>query len=264
MYGVLDIIAHLNYLNNLIDTEQSNPDNYVMQHAQLMKTKVRNLRIKGMSLNQIYNRTSVPKTTIRSWIKDIRLSENQLIIFKNRIQKKLQEGRIRKQKVQKELRIKNEITLMNKGKNELKKLTRRELLIAGIALYWGEGFKNKHEHRLGFCNSDPEMIRFYIKWLKEILKIKNENIILRLTLNESYKEKSDEIVTYWERMTKIPKKQFTKSFYQKTKWKKQYDNNNYYGVLRIHVKESLNFLLLMRGWIEGLKSTCYNESRRPG
>jgi len=224
-----------------------------VRHDQLIKAKVRSLRIKGLSLNQIFNHTNIPKTTIRTWIRDIELSAKQIAILRERVQEKLQEGRIRKQKIQKELKIKNEKTLMNKGKNQTKKLTRRELLITGVALYWAEGFKNKHEHRLGFCNSDPEMIRFYIKWLKEILGIKNEEIILRLTLNESYEQKSDEIIDYWTKITELLKEQFTKTFYQRTKWKKQYNNDNYHGVLRIHVKKSLNSLLLMKGWIEGLK-----------
>ncbi|MEK7186189.1 MAG: hypothetical protein AAB675_02400 [Patescibacteria group bacterium] len=224
-----------------------------MRRDQLIKDKVRSLRIEGMSLSQIYSHTNVPKTTIRTWIKDIKLSEDQLIIFKNRIQKALQEGRIRNQAMQSKLRIKNENTLMERGRKEIKKLTKQELLIAGVALYWAEGFKNRHEHRLGFCNSDPEMIRFYIKWLKEVLGIMNEDIILRLTLNQSYELKSDEILDYWKKITQIPRSQFTKTFYQKTQWKKQYNNDNYYGVLRVHVKESLDSLILMRGWIDGLK-----------
>ena len=186
-----------------------------MRRDQLIKDKVRSLRIEGMSLSQIYSHTNVPKTTIRTWIKDIKLSEDQLIIFKNRIQKALQEGRIRNQAMQSKLRIKNENTLMERGRKEIKKLTKQELLIAGVALYWAEGFKNRHEHRLGFCNSDPEMIRFYIKWLKEVLGIMNEDIILRLTLNQSYELKSDEILDYWKKITQIPRSHFTKTFYQK-------------------------------------------------
>ncbi len=127
------------------------------------------------------------------------------------------------------------------------------MLIAGIALYWGEGFKNKHEHRLGFCNSDPEMVRFYIKWLEKSLGVERNSLIIRLTLNESYKNRTEEMKNYWLKVTEISKSQFTKTFYQKTKWKRQYNEDNYHGVLRIHVKDSLNLLLLMRGFIEGMK-----------
>lgn len=224
-----------------------------MRHTTEIKEKVRQLRLNGLSLNQIHKATKIPNTTIRSWIFDIILSEKQLDVLRKRTHKALQKGRIKAQAIVRKNRMKKEKILMSKGKKEIETLNSREFLIAGIALYWAEGFKNRHEHRLGFCNSDPEMIRFYIKWLKEILGVKNEDIILRLTLNESYERKSDEIIDYWAKITELPKEQFTKTFYQRTQWKKQFDNNNYYGVLRVHAKKSLNSLLLMKGWIEGLK-----------
>ncbi len=224
-----------------------------MQHNQIIKNNVRQLRTKGLSLGQIYEKTDVPKTTIRSWIKDIKLSQRQLDELKSKTHKALQEGRIRKQKQSKALRFNNEKKLFHKGITSMGNLTNRDFLIAGIALYWGEGFKNKHEHRLGFCNSDPEMIRFYIKWLENSLGVKKDSIIARLTLNESYEKRTKEIEDYWSKITGIPKSGFSKTFYQKTKWKRQYNEDNYHGVLRIHVKDSLNMLLLMKGFIEGLK-----------
>ena len=99
---------------------------------------------------------------------------------------------------------------------------------------------------------DPEMIRFYIKWLKEVLGIMNEDIILRLTLNQSYELKSDEILDYWKKLPKFQEVNSQKLFI-KNSMEKQYNNDNYYGVLRVHVKESLDSLILMRGWIDGLK-----------
>jgi hypothetical protein len=224
-----------------------------MQHNKIIKNNVRQLRSKGLSLGQIYEKTGVPKTTIRSWIKDIKLSQKQLDEFKSKTQKALQEGRIRKQKQSKALRFNKEKEFLHKGIASIGHLTNRDCLIAGIALYWGEGFKNQHEHRLGFCNSDPEMIRFYIKWLKKSLGVKKESLIVRLTLNESYKDRAEDIESYWLKITGISKSQFTKTFYQKTKWKKQYNNQDYHGVLRVHVKKSLDLLLLMRGFIEGMK-----------
>ena len=224
-----------------------------MRHDPKLKERVRNLRRKGLSLNQIFNDANIPKTTIRSWIKDISLTEKQKAALKENTQLKLQEGRIKSQLIQKQNRIKKEIYLTDKGINEVKNITHQEFLIAGIALYWAEGFKNMHEHRLGFCNSDPEMIKFYLKWLYDCLGLKKGDVVLRMTLNESYRDKEKEIKKYWAEVTKISEIQFTKTFYQKTKWKKQYSNQDYHGVLRIHVKESLDNLILMRGWIEGLK-----------
>lgn len=224
-----------------------------MRYNKDIKKKVCALRKKGWSLNQINEETHVPKTTIRSWISDIILSDDQKRALKERTQVALQKGRIKAQTKQKKQRIEKENKSLIQGIKETSLLTSRELFIAGIALYWAEGFKNKHEHRLGFCNSDPQMIKFYIKWLEKCLGISRKDFVVRLTLNVSYKKKEREIKTFWLKTTGISLDQFTKTFYQNTKWKKQYDNDNYHGVLRIHVKNSLDYLLKMKGWIGGLK-----------
>lgn len=224
-----------------------------MRYAQPIKDKVRLLRASGLSLNQIKNETNVPITTIRTWIADIHLSEEQLSILKNRTQSALQQGRMRAQTVWKEQRAKKEHMLILEGQEDIGVLTKRDLFIAGIALYWAEGFKNKHERRLGFCNSDPYMIRFYIQWLEKILHVNKKDIIARLTLNILYRDKARQIENYWSEITGVPSDQFTKTFYQNTQWKKQYNTAEYKGVLRIHLRDSLEHLWKMKGWIEGLK-----------
>jgi hypothetical protein len=222
-------------------------------HKQAIKDNVRSLRLQGVSLDQIKERTGISKSTISTWIRDIILSKEQQKILRNNTQTALQEGRKRVQGINKKQRLLIENELLTSGKDEVGGLNKRELLIAGIALYWGEGFKNRHEHRLGFCNSDPSMIKFYLHWLDEALEVKKEDLVARLTLNDSYTDKEAEIKQYWSQLTNIPLSQFTKTFYQRAQWKRVYNTDNYHGVLRIHVKGSLNHLLKMKGWIEGLR-----------
>lgn len=224
-----------------------------MHHKQGVKDRVRYLRQKGFSLGQISQNTKVPRTTIRTWIKDIILSKKQTEALRDRVQKVLQKGRIRFQQVQKDKKQDNEKKLLEIGINEVGKLSARDFLIAGISLYWAEGFKNRHEHRLGFCNSDPYMVKFYIHWLEKYLGISKNEFVLRLTLNNIYKDNVNEMQRFWSEMIGVPLSQFTKPFFQTSKWKKQYNTDNYHGVLRIHVKKSLSHLLKMKGWIEGLK-----------
>jgi hypothetical protein len=233
-----------------------------MYYKQEIKDKVRLYRRKGLSLGQIFQKTGVPRSTIRLWIKDIFLSWDQAHDLKARVQKALQQGRIKSQKIRKEERNINEKILFERGVKDIGELSKKELLIAGISLYWAEGFKNKHEHRLGFCNSDPEMIKFYVYWLKECLGIEKKQLVARLTLNYIYEKRVDEIQEFWSYTIGIPIGQFTKPFFQTSKWKKQYDAGNYHGVLRIHVQDSLEYLLKMKGWIDGLKDA--KIKRLPG
>jgi len=228
----------------------------IVKYNSHIKDEARRLRINGASLNDIVVALTVPKTTLRGWITDISLSEENINKLKKRSALALQKGRKFAQAKEKKNRAHKEQKLLKHGKSEIGKLTKRELFIAGVALYWAEGFKNKHEHRLGFCNSDPQMVKFYISWLY-MLGVKTSDLTPRLSLNISHIGREPLIKKFWSKTTNIPLAQFTKTFYQKSQLKKQYVNKNTYkGVLRIHVKESLSRLLTMKGCIEGLKSNC--------
>lgn len=223
------------------------------KYTKAIKDKVRLLRKEGLSLNEIQTRTHVPKTTIYDWIADVPFSEEQKKKLKQKALLRLQEGREKAQKSFKEERHILQQDLRQKGISDIGQLTEKELFVTGVALYWGEGFKNDHERRLGFCNSDPTMIKFYLHWLEKSLGIDKKDLLARVTLNKSYAVKTEEIESYWSNVTGIPLNQFIKPFYQSSIWKKQFNSDTYHGVLRIHVRNSLEYLLRMRGWIEGLR-----------
>lgn len=229
-----------------------------MLYSSLQKETVRKLRIQGYSLNQIVVQTGIPKSTFRGWIREIALTPQQEKLLNMKSFEALQAGRKSAQKKFTTTRLQREKALFEEGIQELGQLSERDLFIVGVALYWAEGFKNKHEKRLGFCNSDPKMISIYMKWLKKSLNVSRSMITARLTINSEHKEREDEILAFWRKATGLPASSFTKTFYQNVPLKKQYVNRNgYYGVLRLHVKESLGQLLKMRGWIEGLKENSY-------
>lgn len=220
-----------------------------------LKNEVRSLRCRGMSLNEIVRVTGVPKSTLRGWIKDIVLTSGQLQKLNSHSTIALHEGRKSFQTRFTENRNKKVAELFDLGVRELGHITDRELFIAGVALYWAEGFKNRHEKRLGFCNSDPKMIKFYLYWLHGALGVDALRITARLSINSAHKDHEERILEYWRSVTGLPASSFTKTFYQNVVSVKQFDNRDTYnGVLRLHVKESLDILLKMRGWIEGLGS----------
>ncbi len=75
-----------------------------------------------------------------------------------------------------------------------------------------------------------------------------------MTVNESHEYRIDEIVQHWADIFGIDKSIFQKSFYQKAKWQKVYEHpEEYFGVLRIRVRKSSDFLRKIHGFIEGLK-----------
>lgn len=229
-------------------------ENVSMIHPPAIKESVRALRQRGLSISEIAKRYSLPKTTVHLWIRDIRLSKDQSEILKVKAIKALAKARIKAQHIKKAQRAHTIALLTRKGIEDIGILTKRDLLILGVSLYWAEGFKNKHEKRLGFCNSDPAMIRLYMKFLTDVMCIEKSDLTARVGLNESYKNSALEIQEFWEKETGLLRAQFTKPFFQKTVWKKEFIDRNYRGVLRIHAKKSANLLLYMRGLMQGLSS----------
>lgn len=166
---------------------------------------------------------------------------------------KLQAGR-KKYQAQ---RTKDVVRLTDKlfqdGKRDVGKLTKRDLFMAGVALYWAEGFKHKDESGLGLGTSDPNMAKFYVSWLERCLGVSKIDLLFRVTANESHKDRIGKIERFWIKNLGVGKEQFAKPFYQKTTWKKIYPNRDeYFGVLRIRVRRSLNLLRKMRGWLAGM------------
>lgn len=219
-----------------------------------LKLKAIDFRKEGFSIKDISLKLGISSSTASLWCRDIYLTTKQKKNLEKRTNRKLQKffKMVEKQKKDR-IKVKNEI--QKNAQKEIGNLSNRDLFIAGVCLYWAEGFKHEAEGRIGFCNSDPAMMKFMILFLEKCLKVKKEELSPRLTLNEAYKDQKEEIQKYWSDYLKIPENHFTKPFYQKVKQVKIYSNpENYHGVLRIHVKKSSQLLLKMRGYLEGLKN----------
>ncbi len=117
-----------------------------------------------------------------------------------------------------------------------KKVSNRDLLFLGLGLYWGEGYKNGNGE-FGFTNSDPEMIKVYLKILRDVYNIKDEQLVLKININQLFKENQSDIEKYWQSVTKISKTQFTKTTLIQSKLNKKYNVDGYKGTVRIKVRK---------------------------
>lgn len=217
-----------------------------------LKKKARSLRRKGFGIKTIAHILGVSSSTVSLWCKDIRLNPIQIRELERRARDPYY-GR-RKDYIlrQKQKKLDTIERLRQQGIIEMGQLSKRELFIAGVALYWAEGFKK--DKRLGFANSDPSMIRFFLNWLIGSCKVPKKDIRLRVGLNLSHKKRIGEVEKYWSEITKISHTQFQKPFFQKFIWKKAFPNpEEYFGVLRIRANKQLPLFRKIHGWIEGLK-----------
>lgn len=214
----------------------------------LLRDKAQRLRAAGKSFNELTELLKIPKSTIRYWCRDIILSEKQqrLLYQKQKLGGILAAEKIRRKRIA----LTNQ--LLAEGRREIGKISKRDLWVAGTALYWAEGYRKGNEE-FGFTNSDPRMIQLMIKWLEEICAIPRERIYLRVCINFDHANRIETIHKFWSQVTDISQKQFTRPTLIRVKNRKRYlESENYFGTLRVKVRKSTNFQRKIRGWIEGL------------
>lgn len=217
-----------------------------------LRIKARQLRQNGLGLKTIAHQLQVSSSTVSLWCQDIVLTEEQIRELGQRARDPYYGKRlvhIQKQQKEKEEKIKK---LTDEALRRVLKMNQEELFYAGIALYWAEGFKK--DNLVGFANSDPGMVKFFILWLNKCCKVSPSRLKLRVGVNNDYRSTIGQIENYWSEILEIPKTQFQKPFFQQVKWKKIYENpENYHGVIRVRVSKSTDLLRTIRGWIEGLR-----------
>lgn len=213
-----------------------------------LKNKAIRLRKKGLSYTEILKQILVAKSTLSLWLRSVNLTKKQ----KQKLTAKKLEAAQRGANKQHLKKIKLIVDLTNEAEKEITRLTKKDLWLIGVALYWAEGSKEK-EHTLGqqviFSNSDYKMIKIFLKWLKEIIKIKNSEIAFEIYIHKT--ANSENALNWWSRALSCEKDQF-KLYFKKHNIKKtnrRNTNNNYHGLLRVRVKKSSRLNKKISAWI---------------
>ncbi|MBI2066202.1 hypothetical protein HYT60_01735 [Candidatus Woesebacteria bacterium] len=222
----------------------------------VQKIRARELRKQGQSIKEIAKKLKVSPSSVSTWCRDIELTPKQTKTLEERARDPYYGRRgvyLASLKRKQNLKINK---LIKEGAKEIGNLTKRELFLVGVALYWGEGFKK--DKQAGIANQDPKIINMFIKWLQVCFGYRKTNLVARVIINSSHKSRAGEIQHYWSKQTGIPMEQFRKPTLQTIIWKKKYENpNDYYGVLRIKVRKSADFLRSIYGFIAGLKANTF-------
>ena len=218
----------------------------------LLRLEARKLRRKGVSVKTIAKMLGVSKSTASLWVRDLVLTVEQLENLRQSSIRGAERGRLMGALMQKERRLKLVVESNKTGTKYLSSLTEREFLIAGLALYWGEGHK-KSRNRVGFCNSDPRMIKFLMRWLIKCLRVRSADLRCRVGINVIHTKREQAVREYWSKITGIPLGQFSSTSFKKVDNKKIYENfNEHYGTLDMGVVKATPLYYRIMGLIEGL------------
>lgn len=109
------------------------------------------------------------------------------------------------------------------------------LYVAGCMLFWAEGGKARNAVR--FTNSDPEMVRFFVRFLRTCFEIENEDFRLTCNLFADHLRRQREIERFWLEIAGLPETCLCKSsvnVYSKYSQKKR-QNKLPYGTCRVAV-----------------------------
>ena len=132
-----------------------------------------------------------------------------------------------------------------KAKEDTRKLLltkHREVTIIVAMLYWAEGSKRE----LVFTNTDVEMIKLYLYFLRSILKISEDDLHLLIRISDPLNP--EDVIKFWSSNTKTKKSQVRinhNNVQNKTKSK--------HGICRVNLKKNSYYLKQIQCIIDAVK-----------
>src|SRR3990167_6827525 len=185
------------------------------------------LRLLGKSYTEISRDLGVPKSTLSSWFASLVLSTTLREQIAKRGRVLSTTALIVRNKAQTRDAQRRNSTIRKTAADRFRKITQHELFVVGLALYWAEGYKRPTvvdgkeptAHVVSLTNSDPLLIRMFLRFLRECHSVPNERI--RMNLRIFPHQNSGQVQRFWVqttdiaaekiRITKVqPRSQFTK------------------------------------------------------
>jgi len=172
------------------------------------KKIVLSLRKQGLSYSQIKQKVDISKSTLSLWLREMPLTKSQIDLLRGRNPQRIERFR----NTMRMKREKEESRVLSEVQKELGLFSRREILIAGLFLYWGEGTKAA-SCTTAVTNTDPDVLRFFVHWLNQ-LGIKNEKLTVVLHLYKDMNVKKE--MEFWAGYLKIPLSRFRRPYIKKS------------------------------------------------
>lgn len=215
------------------------------------KLKALKLRRSGQSIIVIAKKLGVSKGSISSWCRNVKLTPHQKEQLLQNSIKAGHKGRLLGAETNHRKKQERIDFYRKSGTNDVGTISDRDLLMAGVALYWGEGSKN---NKLAFSNSDPAMIKFMFKWFQKTMGVDKNDFMPRIAINDMHKPRADRVLKFWSNLLKLPETQFGNTTFLKIKNKKIYENyDSYYGVMSLRIRRSSELKYRILGLIEALR-----------
>jgi hypothetical protein len=157
------------------------------------RAQARVLRAQNLTLASIAAQLGVSKSSVSVWVRDV-----PFIPSKRRYGPKRTTHPARRAK----LRQIEELDRL--GVDRIGTLSDEAFLVAGVALYAGEGAKT--DGNVVFANTDASMVRLFCAWLRRFFDIDESRLRIRVYLHEGLD--LDAAEERWSEVTGVPRSQF--------------------------------------------------------
>lgn len=217
------------------------------------KQKAIELRQKGFSYGQILKELGLSsKGTLSNWFKNLSLSKRAKTKLRKNYEIATKQGLNEFNKKRSHDILNENTEVLEKGKREVNISSHKDLVILGAALYWGEGTKYIGKNpSLIFTNSDPDMIKVYMRFLREALCLNESLIKAGIHLHPYINEKRARY--YWAKISGLPRDLFyIVNVVSSASKGKRSPKKLPYGMVVIKVNRRQIFYRV-KGMIEGLK-----------
>ncbi|MDZ4671469.1 MAG: hypothetical protein SH821_11415 [Phototrophicales bacterium] len=158
------------------------------------REQARQLRAQGISIISIAKQLGVAKSSVSHWVCDIELTPAQIETLKqnqHRTPAQLNGSKTNYTKALTQRKLWQEEGRANAREQ-------RGLHEVGCMLYWAEGAKGRSS--IIFVNSDPEMMKLFIRFLRQEMNIPEEDFIVILHCHTHDKAEWERMTTYWLRI----------------------------------------------------------------
>lgn len=208
-----------------------------------VRAKARELRLQGMTYDQIQVELGCSKGSISLWVRDLpkperrRTREESSAIGRRGWEATLQRRDAERQ-AQKQ-----------RAMDGVGAMTDRELFLLGVGLYWAEGTKSKPyrtQERVTFVNSDPGMIEVFLAWLR-LLRVDDDRLRFHVLIHETADVAGAE--RFWADLTGARTAAFGKTSIKKhiPKTNRKNVGENYHGCLAVRVLQSAELYRRIEG-----------------
>ncbi|MFF8505012.1 hypothetical protein ACF07L_30785 [Streptomyces anulatus] len=229
-----------------------------------VRAKARELRLQGMTYDQIQVELGCSKGSISLWVRDLPKPERS----RDAVEQARLAGR---------MRWDHELAVRDKERQHTKAVARdetvtmsdQELFYTGVALYWAEGSKDKvydRRENVTFINSDPDVIAVYLAWL-DLLDVSRDRLSYRVMIHETADVPASE--RYWADLVGIEVSALRKTTLKKHNPRTIRKNAGeaYRGCLVIRVAKGATLYRRIEGWWSGIAAGATSRLRsgdRPG